>query len=242
MEYNEFPPDKVDKSKETNHDHSEGRWTKKEQILFIKGIIQCIIALQKYGKKWEDIKTEIPSRTVIQIKTHAQKFFLKISKNLDPNINLVEYVQANPVSHFINSADYVLNEDIEKIDKKPLVVEPLMISKEQIINPKVNSENCIEDEIIKATSLIPTNAFLPPSYILAVGDAIKRLHVNLQVLKTGISSSINYKREVIESDKELEKYWTYLCDTIIKLETMIYTMNCIHHNTKMVTEVHDNKK
>lgn len=51
-----------------------GRWTKEEHELFLKG-------LEIYGKGWKQIATLIKTRTVVQIRTHAQKHFLKQHKN-----------------------------------------------------------------------------------------------------------------------------------------------------------------
>jgi SHAQKYF class myb-like DNA-binding protein len=42
-------------------------------MLFIKG-------LELYGKGWKKIASLIKTRTVVQIRTHAQKYFLKLSK------------------------------------------------------------------------------------------------------------------------------------------------------------------
>ncbi|KAK8809550.1 hypothetical protein WA158_000493 [Blastocystis sp. Blastoise] len=51
-------------------DFRAGRWTKEEHEMFIKG-------LEKYGKSWKDIAVMIPSRSLVQIRTHAQKYFQK---------------------------------------------------------------------------------------------------------------------------------------------------------------------
>lgn len=51
-----------------------GRWTKEEHELFLKG-------LEIHGKGWKQIATLIKTRTVVQIRTHAQKHFLKQHKN-----------------------------------------------------------------------------------------------------------------------------------------------------------------
>ena len=49
-----------------------GTWTDEETHLFIEG-------LQKYGKDWPRIQKElIRTRTLAQIRSHAQKFFLKV--------------------------------------------------------------------------------------------------------------------------------------------------------------------
>jgi SHAQKYF class myb-like DNA-binding protein len=42
-------------------------------LLFIKG-------LEMYGKGWKKIAGLIKTRTVVQIRTHAQKYFLKLTK------------------------------------------------------------------------------------------------------------------------------------------------------------------
>ena len=50
-----------------------GRWTKEEHEKFVKG-------LDMYGKEWKKIANMIETRTVVQIRTHAQKYFQKIAK------------------------------------------------------------------------------------------------------------------------------------------------------------------
>eukprot|EP00538_Stauroneis_constricta_P011414 CAMPEP_0119548648 /NCGR_PEP_ID=MMETSP1352-20130426/2507_1 /TAXON_ID=265584 /ORGANISM="Stauroneis constricta, Strain CCMP1120" /LENGTH=659 /DNA_ID=CAMNT_0007593969 /DNA_START=78 /DNA_END=2057 /DNA_ORIENTATION=+ len=50
-----------------------GRWTAEEHRLFLQG-------LDKYGKGWKKIACLIKSRTVVQIRTHAQKYFQKLAK------------------------------------------------------------------------------------------------------------------------------------------------------------------
>lgn len=57
-----------------------GRWTAEEHRLFLRG-------LELHGKGWKKIATLIQSRTVVQIRTHAQKYFQKLAKahQLPPN-------------------------------------------------------------------------------------------------------------------------------------------------------------
>jgi SHAQKYF class myb-like DNA-binding protein len=50
-----------------------GRWTGEEHILFLKG-------LEMHGKGWKKIAKLIKTRTVVQIRTHAQKYFQKLAK------------------------------------------------------------------------------------------------------------------------------------------------------------------
>lgn len=50
-----------------------GRWTAEEHRLFLQG-------LEQHGKGWKMIASLIKSRTVVQIRTHAQKYFQKLAK------------------------------------------------------------------------------------------------------------------------------------------------------------------
>ena len=50
-----------------------GRWTAEEHRLFLQG-------LEQHGKGWKKIASLIKLRTVVQIRTHAQKYFQKLAK------------------------------------------------------------------------------------------------------------------------------------------------------------------
>eukprot|EP01041_Mallomonas_annulata_P006145 gene6145-12450_t len=51
-----------------------GRWTKEEHKLFLEG-------LAVHGKAWRKIARSIKTRSVIQVRTHAQKYFMKMYKS-----------------------------------------------------------------------------------------------------------------------------------------------------------------
>lgn len=53
-----------------------GRWTTEEHNLFLQG-------LKKYNKQWKQIAELVKTRTVVQIRTHAQKYFQKMEKMKD---------------------------------------------------------------------------------------------------------------------------------------------------------------
>lgn len=53
-----------------------GRWSKEEHDVFLS-------ALQLYGKDWKKIAADIKTRTVVQTRTHAQKYFMKLLKKLN---------------------------------------------------------------------------------------------------------------------------------------------------------------
>ena len=47
-----------------------GRWSEQEHTIFLEG-------LKTHGKDWSVIARSLPQRTIMQIRTHAQKYFLK---------------------------------------------------------------------------------------------------------------------------------------------------------------------
>ncbi len=80
------PPSKTSKKKKatvsmataqsatsSNQGENTGRWTAEEHRLFLQG-------LEQHGKGWKKIASLIKSRTVVQIRTHAQKYFQKLAK------------------------------------------------------------------------------------------------------------------------------------------------------------------
>jgi len=61
-----------------------GRWTQEEHELFLKG-------LQIYNKQWKLIADMIKTRTVVQIRTHAQKYFQRLQKLDMQNLSKQSY-------------------------------------------------------------------------------------------------------------------------------------------------------
>ncbi|KAL7561243.1 hypothetical protein ACA910_004164 [Epithemia clementina (nom. ined.)] len=56
--------------------HSTGRWTDAEHQAFLKG-------LQLYGREWKKVASHIPTRTSAQVRSHAQKHFVKMQRDRD---------------------------------------------------------------------------------------------------------------------------------------------------------------
>lgn len=76
QQYKHKPKPKKSKSKEKSsgtQGENTGRWTQEEHRLFLQG-------LEEHGKGWKKIASLIKSRTVVQIRTHAQKYFQKLAK------------------------------------------------------------------------------------------------------------------------------------------------------------------
>ena len=60
-----------------------GRWSKEEHYIFLKG-------MKDYGNYWKKLEQIMKTRSKSQIRSHAQKYFIRLKKKLKVNIlNLV---------------------------------------------------------------------------------------------------------------------------------------------------------
>ena len=72
MKFNPNTPGRV---VETGQEHT-GRWTREEHEAFLS-------ALKMYGKEWKKVAAKVKTRTVVQTRTHAQKYFQKLAKSAE---------------------------------------------------------------------------------------------------------------------------------------------------------------
>eukprot|EP01041_Mallomonas_annulata_P006739 gene6739-13647_t len=78
----------ISSDEDENHEKDQintGRWTNEEHQYFLEGI-------NKYGNNWVEIRNLIKTRTLVQIRTHAQKIFKAAGgvRTLDPDDNDLE--------------------------------------------------------------------------------------------------------------------------------------------------------
>jgi len=83
------PSTPLGKVVDPGHEHT-GRWTREEHESFLAG-------LKQYGKEWKKVAAKVKTRTVVQTRTHAQKYFQKLQKgmtgdkcDIDIDLNLIE--------------------------------------------------------------------------------------------------------------------------------------------------------
>eukprot|EP00934_Nitzschia_sp_Nitz4_P007546 Nitzschia sp. Nitz4//scaffold1_size375055//350823//351524//NITZ4_000339-RA/size375055-processed-gene-0.395-mRNA-1//1//CDS//3329541234//7536//frame0 len=109
--------------------HRTGRWTPDEKILFLYG-------LKRFGKgRWKKMSIYLPFRSLVQIKSHAQKVLKRIEagenvfRRLEENCNIIDSLivqaakQRDALSHCPPQPKSVTAK--RKLGNKPAVVSPV---------------------------------------------------------------------------------------------------------------------
>ena len=65
---------KLNEQKIENNNLNGGRWSKDEQRRFAEAVL-------KFGNDWKKIQNHISSRNITQVRSHAQKFLMKLKEN-----------------------------------------------------------------------------------------------------------------------------------------------------------------
>ena len=79
------------------NDSNNGRWDKEEQKRFAEAVL-------KYGIDWKKIQNHVFSRNITQVRSHAQKFLMKLKENeLLTKKGLEKNLSWTKVMNFLNS-------------------------------------------------------------------------------------------------------------------------------------------
>lgn len=95
-----------------------GRWGKSEHYRFIE-------ALKKYGKNWKKVEEHVGSRTGAQIRSHAQKFFNRLQRELQEG-------EIVPPSHNNVSENTELGHRVSDTNRKKHPQDRISLSKYQL--------------------------------------------------------------------------------------------------------------
>ena len=145
-----------------NKNINEGRWSSDEHIRFLRAYIN-------FGKKYKLSQKYIGSRNSMQIRSHAQKFFLKLKNlkneqfdftadNIKNLLDVFELIKANNKTN-IDNKEYIVNTLIELC--KNTQKNDLNSSKGdiRIIIDKKEGENAFNDLLFNKENSLKTDIF-----------------------------------------------------------------------------------
>ena len=111
---------------EEDVDYNNGRWSEDEHRRFLE-------ATALYGSKWEKVKEHVQTRSARQIRSHAQKFIIRLSKKkiaYNKTVNILDL----PIAF----------EEYQKLSKKEL--ENILMSKFGNTNKSFDNESKVNNE------------------------------------------------------------------------------------------------
>lgn len=126
-----------------------GRWSKEEQHKFAEAVLQ-------YGNEWKKIQRHISSRNLIQIRSHAQKFLMKLKEtifykglNLDMNLSwtkVMNHIRSNVDFNLLKEILFSVEQNEEKNKerkwKKKIINKKSKKNKLELSLNSSNESNC----------------------------------------------------------------------------------------------------
>ena len=119
-----------------------GRWNKDEQLRFAEAVFL-------YGNEWKKIQNHIFSRNLTQVRSHAQKFLMKLKEttfyrdlNLDLNLSWTKvmiYLRTNVEKNLLKEVLFSVEQNEEKnVEKKNIknIFKKNLLKKEFILRKK----------------------------------------------------------------------------------------------------------
>ena len=139
--------DNLSENLSEQNDLQIGRWKQEEHFRFIKG---CLL----FGNNWKKVKKYVKTRSSAQIRSHAQKYLIKLNKkyhhicfdnteNSSENYNVdYEFIQN------VTNSD-LKNFDMEKIEQMILIIFKNSNSNLNIFNERHNNTINLNENILK---------------------------------------------------------------------------------------------
>lgn len=176
-----------------------------------------IVALQKYGKKWKLIQREIPGRTAPQIRAHAQKFFIKLSRFKPEAIDVISYIKKTPIDTLINipSQNNPNGFDSSSSDIFPNPI-PMKSEEKRADERYIACDYCRQEEVKRGEPFNDTSVFPFQSEVIA-----KTLHLmnnNLNELYKSLGDDITRIMVMPVFSHTKMKYWVLLKDLCERLK------------------------
>ena len=178
--------------------------------------------MQKHGKNWLSIQQAIPNRTSAQIRTHAQKFFAKVSRSVPKGGSIIEFIKSHPVSYFVNiyheGEGYSQPKDDLESPRKSLIPE-------QIEDNKISLEE--QKKPLNSTMPILRPICVPPLHpfqsilreqAYVIKGTMNQLLSNLKSLYDSMTDDISSRKKEIEQSKEKTEKWKKVKEDVVRLQ------------------------
>ena len=131
---------------------NNGRWTKEEQKRFAEAVL-------KYGNDWKNIQNYVASRNITQVRSHAQKFLMKLKESnflkergLDSNLSWTKVINFLTTNLTYTELKEVLF-SVEQTSNKKIEIKNSKNSK-KIQKKKIKKKNNLEEENENNSKLI----------------------------------------------------------------------------------------
>ena len=180
-----FLKKKIISKLDDNGNLNGGRWNKEEQFRFAEAVL-------KYGNDWKQIQRHVYSRNMTQVRSHAQKFLMKVketnfmmNQKINPNLSwtkIMNYLRANFQYNELKDLFFSVEQKEEKKEEKKKIRR--IINRSNKNKKKNNSEmSCAGD------SNCDTNG--ESFHILSENDSF---------------NEIDYEKEEKDEKEALEKF------------------------------------
>ena len=136
-----FLKKKIISKLDDNGNLNGGRWNKEEQFRFAEAVL-------KYGNDWKQIQRHVYSRNMTQVRSHAQKFLMKLketnfmmNQKINPNLSwtkIMNYLRANFQYNELKDLFFSVEQKEEKKEGKKKIRR--IINKSNKNKKKNNSE------------------------------------------------------------------------------------------------------
>ncbi|GMH13221.1 hypothetical protein Nepgr_015062 [Nepenthes gracilis] len=147
------------------------RWTEEEHKKFLE-------ALKLYGRAWRKIEDNVGTKTAVQIRSHAQKFFSKVARESDNTSSIESIVIPPPRPKRKPMHPYPRKLASPPKKKTPLQEQPTRstspnasISEQENQSPASVLSAAVSEALGSADSSTPNSSPLPMSSVDAVSNA-----------------------------------------------------------------------
>ena len=151
--------DEVNNALTSSSSYLNGRWSYEEHIRFLKG---CLL----FGNNWKKVENYVKSRTSSQIRSHAQKFLIKLNKKykvelMSPFSHSQKYVKNAKHKISNETLNEVLetlsqpNIDMEKVEK--VILNIFFMNGSNQVEVKKKDECLLKDKYINTIDQFDIN-------------------------------------------------------------------------------------